>query len=95
MCPTLFPAAGLDCLETTLDSQLGGRWLGLWRRTDPMGSQVIDRLVSRNWEVVSGSGHSFYELTPEFCSARNAVDTEIPNRTAVAEMADRRDRLVP
>jgi len=60
-----------------------------------MGGQVIDRLESRNWEVVSGSGHSFYELTPESCSARKTVGTEIPNRPADAEMADCWDWLVP
>ncbi|HXV72327.1 MAG TPA: hypothetical protein VEB69_13135 [Acidimicrobiia bacterium] len=86
--PALFPAVGLDHLVTTVDSQLEGRWLNLWRGTDAIGGQVIDRLGSRNWEVVSGAGHSFYELTPEFCAARRAVESRVLTRPEDAEMAN-------
>jgi hypothetical protein len=71
--PTLFPAVGLDDMVTHVDDQLDGRWINLWRPSDAVGGQVISQLGDRNWEVETGSGHSLYELTPEFCAARKAV----------------------
>ncbi|HEX6221132.1 MAG TPA: hypothetical protein VF115_08570, partial [Acidimicrobiia bacterium] len=86
--PSLFPAIGLDRLVSTLDAQLDGRWLNLWRRSDAIGGQVITDLGSRNWEVTTGSGHSYYELTPEFCVARKTVMRGGMNRPADSDMAD-------
>lgn len=70
--PKLFPSVGLRKLITTTDSQLGGSWINLWRASDPIGGQVIPEISSRNWKVETGTGHSRYELTPEFCAARKA-----------------------
>jgi hypothetical protein len=70
--PSLFPAVGLDRLVESVSGQVEGRWLNLWRPSDAIGGQVVSDLGSRNWKVVSGSGHSRYELTPEFCAARKA-----------------------
>jgi hypothetical protein len=70
--PSLFPSVGFDRLISTVSDQVEGRWINLWRPTDVVGGQVIDALGTRNWRVVSRGGHSGYELTPEFCAARNA-----------------------
>lgn len=71
--PSLFPAVGLDNLVASTISQVGGRWLNLWRRSDFIGGQIVSELGTRNWEVVTGTGHSNYELTAEFCAARKAA----------------------
>jgi hypothetical protein len=71
--PSLFPAVGLDALVDATMSQMGGRWLNLWRASDAIGGQEVPMLGTRNWEVITGSGHSYYELAPEFCAARKAV----------------------
>lgn len=86
--PSLFPAAGLDTLVETVASQVGGRWLNLWRPDDVIGGQVVSALGTRNWEVVTGSGHFEYELTPEFCAARNARISGELERPPDLEMAD-------
>ena len=65
----LFPEVGTDQLIQTVDESVE-RWLNLWRRSDPIGGQEIDLLDGRNWHVDNGSGHSRYELTPEYCTAR-------------------------
>lgn len=70
--PSLFPSVGLDRLVASAERQVGGKWLNLWRASDAIGGQQISLLEERNWEVVTGEGHSSYELTPEFCSAREA-----------------------
>lgn len=71
--PSLFPGVGLDRLVTEASNQVDGRWLNLWRGSDAIGGQVVEELGSRNWEVITGAGHSRYELTPEFCAARKAA----------------------
>jgi len=86
--PSLFPAVGLDRLVSTVDAQLDNQWLNLWRRSDAIGGQVIPRLQSRNWEVATGTGHSYYELSPEFCAARKTGATGVLSRPADADMAD-------
>lgn len=86
--PSLFPAVGLDRLVSTVDAQLDSGWLNLWRRSDAIGGQMIPYLESRNWEVVTGVGHSSYELTPEFCAARNTSETGSLTRPADADMVN-------
>lgn len=86
--PTLFPAAGLDTLVEAAASQVGGRWLNLWRPDDVIGGQVVPALGTRNWEVVTGSGHFRYELTPEFCAARDARISGELERPPDLEMTD-------
>lgn len=71
--PALFPGVAFDELTATTDAQLGGKWLNLWRADDPIGGHLVARLGDRNWQVNTGSGHSAYELTPEFCAARDAA----------------------
>jgi hypothetical protein len=85
--PSLFPAVGLEDLVDSTISQVGGRWLNLWRGSDAIGGQVVPKLGTRNWEVITGSGHSYYELAPEFCSARKAVLSGDLLRPADADMA--------
>jgi len=85
--PSLFPAVGLDALVDSTISQVGGRWLNLWRQSDFIGGQVIPELGTRNWEVITGSGHSYYELTTEFCAARQAVLSGDLFRPSDADMA--------
>lgn len=85
--PTLFPAVGLDTLVEEVTTQVEGRWLNLWRGSDAIGGQVVEPLGTRNWEVATGKGHSLYELTPEFCAARNAVLTGDLARPADPDLA--------
>jgi hypothetical protein len=86
--PRLFPAVGLDVLVEAAEAQVGGRWLNLWRPSDPIGGQIVSRLGSRNWKVATGTGHSRYELTPEFCEARKAQLSGELDRPPDLDMAD-------
>ena len=86
--PSLFPAVGFDHLVESTDTQLEGRWLNLWRATDSIGGQVIPSLADRNWEVLTGSGHSSYELTPEFCTARTTFESGDLHRPPYKDMVD-------
>lgn len=89
--PSLFPAVGLDRLVESTIGQVEGRWLNLWRHSDAIGGQVIRALGTRNWEVNTGSGHSYYELTPEFCAARKsglAGDLHRPSDMDIAKCWD-------
>jgi hypothetical protein len=70
--PMLFPSVGFDPLVDSVSSQVDDKWVNLWRRTDVVGGQPVESLGDRNWEVNTGTGHSRYELTPEFCAARKA-----------------------
>ena len=83
----LFPEVGLESLIGAADVRVGGRWLNLWRRSDPIGGP-IEPLGDRNWHVDSGSGHSRYELTPEYCSAREQGLAGILQRLSDTEMAN-------
>lgn len=86
--PSLFPAVGLDHLVEAVSQQMEDRWLNLWRSSDVIGGQVVERLGTRNWEVITGSGHSLYELTPEFCAARKAYLSGDLDRPADRDMSD-------
>lgn len=66
----LFPSVGFDQLADQVKTRLDGRWINLWRRSDPIGGQLIPELNHANWHLLTGSGHSQYELTPEYCAAR-------------------------
>lgn len=85
--PSLFPGVGLDALAAVTDRQVDGRWINLWRGSDAIGGQVVPVLGERNWEVRTGRGHSRYELTPEFCSARKAALTGDLNRPGDLDMS--------
>lgn len=86
--PTLFPSVDLQGFVEETDRAIGRRWLNLWRRSDPIGSGAIERLGQRNWHVDKGSGHSRYELTPEFCAARRGGLAGDFQRPSDAQMAD-------
>ncbi len=86
--PSLFPAVGFDTLVGSVRSQVGERWINLWRPSDVVGGQVIADLGSRNWLVRTGEGHSRYELTPEFCAAREAGLGDVLDRPQDHDMAD-------
>lgn len=90
--PSLFPSVGLDRLAVEVADHVDGRWLNLWRPTDAIGGQVVDSLGSRNWEVRTGRGHSRYELTSEFCAARDACFSEDLERPPDDDMASCWDR---
>lgn len=85
--PSLFPAVGLADLVTATSRQVEGRWINLWRGSDAVGGQIVAELETRNWEVTTGDGHSRYELTPEFCVARNAFLTGDLSRPADPDLA--------
>lgn len=77
----MFPAVGVDDLCGLVDQKLRdflsdaddanpqSHWLNLCRaETDYIGSDPTP--LCENWLVETGTGHSSYELTPEFCEAR-------------------------
>ncbi len=83
----LFPEVGLESLIEATDEKVRGGWLNLWRRSDPIGGP-IEPLGDRNWHVDSGSGHFQYELTPEYCSAREQGLAGTFHRPSDSEMAN-------
>lgn len=86
--PSLFPSVGFETLVESVSAQVDRRWINLWRPSDAVGGQVIDALGDRNWEVRTGEGHSRYELTPEFCSARKAGLSGDLNRPAEGDLGN-------
>jgi len=75
----LFPAVGIDGLVTEVQGKLGRPWINLWRDTDYLGGCPIG-LGAGDRKIATGAGHSLYELTFEFCSARReAVNDPVPD----------------
>ncbi len=65
----LFPETGIGNMITELETRLEGRWVNLWRPTDPLGGKPIG-LAEGDVEVDEGTGHSTYELTLTFRNCR-------------------------
>lgn len=86
--PSLFPSVGFDRLIPSTDNQLAGNWINLCRDSDAIGGQMIYSLSNRNWIVQTGSGHSRYELTPEFCAARKACFSGELGQPMLDDIAD-------
>lgn len=70
--PRMFPAAGIDDLVGSVADRVP-KWINLWRDTDPIGGHFIDRDDVENRPVDTDSGHSGYEQTPEYSTARRNV----------------------
>ncbi len=90
--PALFPAVGIGELVEAADAKVDGNWVNLWRPSDTIGGQVIPGLGFRNWQVITGTGHFRYELTPEFCAARMAHESGDLTRPPDLDLADCWDR---
>jgi hypothetical protein len=67
----LFPSVDVEGLISEVDARWGQRkhWVNLWRNTDPLGGEELPGMMNDRL-VVTGTGHSQYELTPEFWIAR-------------------------
>jgi hypothetical protein len=66
----LFPDVGVERLVEQVESDwTSSHWVNLWRNTDPLGGAPLPGMAG-NRLVCSGTGHSRYELTFEFDSAR-------------------------
>ena len=89
---TMFPSVGIDELIDIVKERVDGMWINLWRRSDGIGGQVISELGAANWHVDSGSGHSRYELTPEFCEARVSLLSGSTVRPRQQQLVDCWDR---
>jgi hypothetical protein len=70
--PRMFPATGIDELVDSVAARVS-TWINLWRDTDPIGGHFVDRPNVDNRVVVTDSGHSGYETTPEYQMARRNV----------------------
>jgi hypothetical protein len=74
----LFPDVGMSDLVTAVEDKLADRtWINLWRTTDYLGGCPIG--VRSDRRIDSGVGHSIYELTEEFCQARNEAASAPPH----------------
>jgi hypothetical protein len=67
----LFPAVDVEGLIAEVDGKWGQskHWVNLWRSTDPLGGEELPGMAN-NRLVITGTGHTQYELTPEFWQAR-------------------------
>ena len=92
--PLMFPHSGIDDLVVRLQQLMPNRWINLWRDSDPIGGQPADSLDTANWQVTTGTGHSLYELTPEFCQARKNLGEGSTNRSS-GDMANCWDKPSP
>jgi pimeloyl-ACP methyl ester carboxylesterase len=70
--PRMFPGAGIDDLVDSVAGRVS-MWVNLWRDTDPIGGHYVDRAEVDNRPVGTASGHSGYETTPEYLTARRNV----------------------
>lgn len=68
--PQMFPSAGIERLVAEVEAKLGGRWINLWRDTDPLGGMPVG-LAEGDIRVRDGTGHSGYEQTADFVEARH------------------------
>nr|MDP9496016.1 hypothetical protein [Actinomycetota bacterium] len=68
----LFPTTGIGAMVTGLQAKLNGRWINLWRQTDPLGGAPIG-LGDGDVEVTEETGHSGYEPTEAFLEARHRL----------------------
>jgi hypothetical protein len=70
----LFPFTGVRRLVSLVDARWGdvSHWVNLWRESDPLGGAPIP-CIDGNIHVAGGVGHSHYELTDEFFTARPAA----------------------
>ncbi len=66
----LFPDTGMGGLVTDLPNKLPNGWINLWREDDPIGGEPLGGNVSDAREE-DGSGHSGYELTRGYRTARD------------------------
>ena len=70
--PRMFPGTGMDELVDSVAGRVS-MWVNLWRDTDPIGGHFVDRNRVDNRLVGTDSGHSGYETTPEYLTARRNV----------------------
>ncbi|MFQ5523191.1 MAG: hypothetical protein ACE5F5_06390 [Acidimicrobiia bacterium] len=70
----VFPSAGVDGLCSKVSERMDGRWVNLWRDTDPLGGLAVPGVVN-NRRVDTDTGHSRYELTIDFDQARRDVSS--------------------
>jgi hypothetical protein len=79
----MYPGAGIggyDGLVDQVDGLYPGRWVNLFRETDPIGGHYVEILGEMNRVVRTGTGHSRYELTPEYREARDGGLGSNPDR---------------
>ena len=86
----MFPDVGIPDLVSEVDDLTAG-WINLWRCTDPIGGHYVQPLGPRNWLVGTGAGHSRYEMTPEYRSAREAFMSGDLNRPPKYDTKNRWD----
>jgi hypothetical protein len=94
----MFPSVGVEALVEVVKARIGGLWINLWRRSDAIGGQYVEGLGPANWHVNTGSGHSRYELTPEFCQARTSLllgSTVRPRQQDLIDCWDRPTSSLP
>lgn len=68
----MFPSVGIGELVAEVERKMGGRWVNLWRDTDPLGGGPVG-LTEGDIEVRDGTGHSGYELTADFVESRHRL----------------------
>ena len=80
--PAMFPGAGIggeNGLVARVRAAYGTNWVNLYRETDPIGGHYVELLGAQNRLVNTWTGHSRYEPTPEYKSARLADGHEDAN----------------
>lgn len=69
--PRMFPETGIGDLVDEV-AGLSPRWFNLWRDSDYIGGHFVEHDGVENWRVSEGKGHSGYEMTEDYRSARGA-----------------------
>lgn len=69
--PRMFPNVGIPELAEEVVSR-AGRWVNLWRETDPIGGHYVDLPGVENQRASpeQGQGHSNHEVTLDYCRLR-------------------------